>query len=367
MPPKVDSHIRALPATIPFVAPEHSERISGNRFLARLGANEGNFGCSPLALSAIGKAARDEIGNYCDPECHDLRQALSGHLNVGMQNIIVGPGIDGLLGLIVRIFSSVGDKVLTSNGAYPTFNYHVAAHNRILETVNYREDHEDLDGLIETANEIKPAVIYVSNPDNPMGTWWCADMITDFMDALPAECLLILDEAYLETAPADTAPPIELERPNVLRMRTFSKAYGLAGMRCGYAIGHHDLIAPFEKVRDHFGVNILAQVAARASLKDAAWLAGTIDKVTASRNRISSIAQQNNLQPIPSATNFVTLDCGRDGKHALHVLEGLMANGIFIRKPMVQFLDRCIRVSAGRDEELDYFETALPKVLSDLL
>lgn len=366
MPTKIDPHIAKLPASIPFVAPERTERDTGKVFTARIGANEGNFGCSPLAIDAIARVAHDHVHNYCDPECFLLREAICSRLGIEMANVVIGPGIDNILGMIVRVFSSPGDPILTSLGAYPTFNYHVAGYDRVLHTVPYHNDHEDLESLSETARALKPAIMYLSNPDNPMGTFWRDIDIVKFMDALPGSTLLVLDEAYGETAPQGILPPIELDRQNVLRLRTFSKAFGLAGLRCGYALGNKNLIAHFEKVRDHFGVNIMAQHAATASLNDEQWLKQNLTHIAAARTRIANIAVAHKLQPIVSATNFVTIDCGRDESFAMSILEGLMDRGIFVRKPMAPVLDRCIRVSAGRPDELDAFETALSQTLDTL-
>ncbi|MDZ7824601.1 MAG: pyridoxal phosphate-dependent aminotransferase [Ahrensia sp.] len=359
MPPKIEPHIAALPATIPFVGPEAIERASGKLFAARLGANEGNFGCSPMATYAMEKAAHDGVGKYCDPECYDLRHALGEHLGIDMNNVVAGPGIDGIMGLIVRLFSSMGDKIVTSLGGYPTFNFHVAGYGRQLITVPYRDDHEDLLGLAQAASRENAAIVYVANPDNPMGTWWPAHEIERFFDAVPDTTLILLDEAYGETAPAGTSPAIDLTRKNVLRTRTFSKAYGLAGLRCGYAFGHRDLIAPFEKIRDHFGVNIMAQMAAIAAVKDQEWLHKAVALNMEARTRISHIAVKAGFHPIQSATNFVAIDCLRDGAYASEILNGLLRQGIFVRKPMTAGLDRCIRVSAGNAKELDAFEAAL--------
>lgn len=365
MPPRPNPLVDALPATIPFVAPERTERETGMAFEARLGANEGNFGAVPAATAAMARAAREAVRNYPDPESWALREALATRLGVAMEEIVVGPGIDGLLGLIVRIFAREGNKIVTSLGAYPTFNYHVAGYGRRLATVPYRNDREDLDALAATARAEDAAIVYVSNPDNPMGTWWDAAAIDAFCDAVPERTLIVLDEAYGETAPAGTLLPINTARPNLIRLRTFSKAYGLAGLRCGYAFGTKALIAPFDKVRDHFGVNVMAQAAALASLGDRDWLAATLGRIAAARDEIARIGDDNGLTALPSATNFVTLDCGRDGDHALAVLKALMAGGVFVRKPMAPVLDRCIRVSVGRPEELAHFATTLPIALAE--
>jgi histidinol-phosphate aminotransferase len=366
MPIKIDHHIQTLPATIPFVAPERTERETGKHFLARLGANENNLGCSPNAIDAMARIASQTVGQYADPENYSLRAALCQHLGIEMNNVVIGSGIDGLLGLIVRIFSSQRDIILTSAGAYPTFNYHVAAYDRTLKTVPYRDDHEDLGALAEAAQKLRPSIVYVSNPDNPMGTWWPAKDIEAFIDQVPEDTLIILDEAYGETAPEGTLPALDCSRPNLLCVRTFSKAYGIAGLRCGYAIGHSDLISPFDKIRNHFGINAMAQAASEAALKDQEWLAQTVATNAAARDELSAIALKNGLTPIKSATNFVTIDCGQDGAFALKVLNGLMERRIFVRKPMAPGLDRCIRVSTGKSDEIEQFSAVLPAVLESL-
>ena len=147
-------------------------------------------------------------------------------------------------------------------------------------------------------------------------------------------------------------------------MRTFSKAYGLAGMRCGYAIGHADTILSFDKVRNHFGMNILAQIAARAALEDRAYLTEVCERISASKERIAWIASANGLEPLPSATNFVAIDCGRDGTFATAVLKQLAGRGVFVRMPGIAPQNRCIRVSAAPDAEIDIFEETLPLALA---
>lgn len=361
--PRLTALAATLPDTVPFVGPEAQERARGRTFRARLGANESGFGPSPLVVRAMAEAA-SEAWRYCDPENHDLKTALAAHVGAGFENIVVGEGIDGLLGLTVRLFAEPGATIVTSLGAYPTFNFHVVGFGARLATVPYRDDREDLDALLAAVRRESAAIVYVSNPDNPMGSWIEAAEIERFADALPSDTLLVLDEAYGETAPAGTLPPILPIRPNVLRYRTFSKAYGLAGMRCGYAIGEASLIRAFEKVRNHFGVNRMAQVAGLAALGDAAHLAKVVAQVEQARARIAGIAAANGLRPLPSATNFVTIDCGGDGAFAMKVLQQLVARDVFVRKPMAPVLDRCIRVSAGPEAELAIFEAELPAALA---
>ena len=361
--PALTALAASLPATVPFVGPEAQERARGRPFRARIGANESGFGPSPKAIAAM-QAAAGDVWKYGDPENHDLRHALAARLGVSAANIAVGGGVDGLLGLIVRLFVEPGQPVVSSLGGYPTFHYHVAGFGARLVTVPYANDREDLDGLLAAVRRENAPLVYLANPDNPMGTWWEGSEVSRLIEALPQTTMLVLDEAYGETAPASAIPPLDVARPNVLRMRTFSKAYGLAGMRCGFAVGEVEAIRAFDKVRDHFGICRMTHVAALAALADEAYLEDVIGKVAASRDRIAGIAAGCGLSTLPSATNFVAVDCGGDGAFALAVLQQLAARDVFVRKPAAPVLDRCIRVSAGPDAEMALLAEALPAALA---
>lgn len=361
--PPLTPVVDALPSFVPFVGPEAQERSRGRPFRARIGANESSFGPAPSVIATMQKVAADQW-MYCDPDNQDLKAALAAHLGIPIGCVVVGEGIDGLLGLAVRMHIGEGTGVVTSLGAYPTFNFHVASVGGRLIAVPFRDDKEDLDGLLAAVKGEKARIVYLSNPDNPMGTWWEAEDVLRLADALPEDVLFILDEAYGETAPVYARLPIDVSRPNLLVMRTFSKAYGLAGIRCGYAIGEETLIRDFEKIRNHYGTSRMAQIAGLAALQDQDWLAHVVERVAAGRDRLSEIARSNGLRPIVSATNFVTMDCGSDGAFALKVMQNLLSRDVFIRKPMAAGLDRCIRVSVGLDHELDIFAEELPGALA---
>ena len=361
--PRYTAIAQSLPATVPFVGPETQERLRGAAFDARLGANENVFGPSPRAIAAMQRASSD-IWKYGDPENHDLRQALARHHGISPDNIVVGEGIDGLLGYLVRLLVGEGDAVVTSDGAYPTFNYHVAGFGGVIHKVPYRDDREDLAALMAKAAEVGAKLIYFANPDNPMGSWHPGAEIMTALDLLPEGCVLILDEAYVECAPAGTAAPVDVADPRVIRMRTFSKVYGMAGARVGYALGASELILAFNKVRNHFGMNRAAQAGALAALADEDWLVEVTSKIAASRDRIAEIARQNGLTPLPSATNFVAIDCGQDGAFAKAVLDNLIGLGIFVRMPFAAPQNRCIRISCGTAQDLEAFAAALPVALT---
>ena len=165
---------------------------------------------------------------YCDPDNHELKSALAEHLGVSIDNVVVGEGIDGLLNLVVRMFVSPGAPVVTSLGAYPTFNFHVEGFGGRLVAVPFEHDRESLEGLLAAVRQHEAPLVYLSNPDNPMGTWWQAADITRFVDDLPERTLLVLDEAYGETAPQGTLPPLDTDAPE-----RRAHAHLLQGLRPG--------------------------------------------------------------------------------------------------------------------------------------
>jgi histidinol-phosphate aminotransferase len=340
------SIVAGLPATIPFVGPEAIERRVGQRFELRLGANESLFGVSPLVEAAIaGEIAR--AGWYGDPEAFDLRTRVGAALDgVGIDRLVMGAGIDELLGVLVRLVTEPGDPVVTSAGAYPTFNYHVAGFGGRLVAVPYRDDKEDLAALADAVGREGAKLVYLSNPDNPMGSWHDATAIEAFVQALPENTLVILDEAYAEFAPASALPPLAFADPRLVRLRTFSKAQGLAGLRVGYAMAEPSVIEGIGKIRNHFGVNRFAQAAAMAALDDPGFTAGVVAEVEHGRADYARLALACGFEPLPSATNFLTIDVG-GAERAKAILLALEAEAVFIRMPGAAPLNRCIRVTVG--------------------
>ena len=352
-----------LPATVPFTGPETLARRSGVPIRARLGANENGFGLLPSVRAAM-QAALEDVWCYGDPDNFNLRAAIAARHGLAPENVMPGEGVDGLLGLAVRLFIAPGDGVVTSAGAYPTFNYHVAGFGGVLHLVPYRDDAEDPEALLARAHEVGAKMLYLANPDNPMASWLPRARIEAMAGALPPGCVLVLDEAYADFLPEDALPRIGPDNPAVLRFRTFSKLYGMAGARVGYVTGAAEVIAGFDRIRNHFGLNRVAQAGALAALADREGAAAMLATVARSRDRLGQIAQENGLIPLPSATNFVTMDCGRDGDFARRVVAELLARGVFIRMPGVAPMDRCIRVSCGPDDALDLFAAALPEALA---
>jgi histidinol-phosphate aminotransferase len=357
--------VAALPATVPFVPPEALERRIGRTLKIRIGANESAFGPSPKAIAAI-TAGASRVNWYCDPEGHVLREALAKHHGVRRENIGLGIGIDDLLGLICRAFLDPGDPVVMSHGGYPTFAFHVSGFGGRFVNVPYRDERNDSDALGAAARQSGARLVYLSNPDNPTGSWLSAEAQLRLIAGLPPGAVLALDEAYSDFAPAESLPTINPEDRRVIRLRTFSKAHGMAGARIGYAIAPVEIIATFDKIRHHFGVSRLAQEAALASLGDQAFIASVVRRVAVGREDTIQMAANLGIRALPSATNFVALDMG-SGERARATLARLLADeACFLRMPGVAPLDRLVRVTIGTEEERAAFAAALARTLPKL-
>ena len=355
------NHVVAnLPYVVPFVAPEALERRRGRPFTLRLGANESNFGPSPLVRKVLQNAS-DLIYRYPDPQCYELRAALARHHGVSIENVLVASGIDDLLGLLVRAFLDEGDTAVTSHGAYPTFNYHVAGYGGNLEMVPYRDDRNDLEALAAAACRSGARLLFLANPDNPTGSWHENADLQAFLDALPPRSLLLLDEAYADFAPAGALPVLDVEDERAIRLRTFSKAHGMAGARLGYAIGAARIIREFEKIRLHFGVNRVAQEGALASLADMDYVRGVAAEVARGREEYTALARELGMVPLPSAASFVAFATG-SAEQARALLTALAERDVFVRMPGVSPLDRCVRVTVGTPSERAAFATVLREV-----
>lgn len=355
----------SLPASVPFVGPETHERAMGRAFAARLGANESLFGPSPRAVAAM-QAASHQVWMYGDPENHDLKAAIAAHHGVTPDHVVVGEGIDGLLGYLARLTVEAGTAVTTSAGAYPTFNFHVTGFGGQLHRAPYKGWHEDPQALLDLGRATGSRLIYLANPDNPMGSHHPATVVADLIANLPDGTLLVLDEAYVDLAPEGTAATVAPDDPRVIRFRTFSKAYGMAGARVGYALAEPGLAAAFDRVRNHFGVGRIVQAGALAALADHDHLTRVRAQTLTARAQLSAIAAACGLTPLPSATNFVTLDCGRDAAYARALLAALIGEGIFLRMPGLAPLDRCIRVSLGDAPAMAAFAQALPRAIAQV-
>jgi histidinol-phosphate aminotransferase len=356
--------VDAIPQTTPFVGPEQLMRETHQRELVRLGANESAFGPSPKAVAAMTREL-PRLSWYGDPESLDLRDALAKKHNCDPAQIVVGSGIDDLMGLAVRAFVAPGGAAVATMGTYPTFAYHVVGYGARLVEVPYRSDGTpDCDALIDVTRSAMPSIVYLANPDNPSGRFISRNEIEAFYEALPHDTLLLLDEAYADFVDERELLPAVFE-DRLIRLRTFSKAYGMAGARIGYALSSHRNVATFQKIRLHYGINRNAQIGALASLNDAEFRQYVVTETAQAREAYYRLAAELGRPYIESRTNFVCIGMDR-AERATRVMNELLRRGVWIRKPGAPPLDAYVRVSAGTTEMRAAFSHALRAVLAEV-
>ncbi len=332
------------------VGPEELARKQGGADLLRLGSNESPFGPSPIAIAAI-RAEAERANRYGDPANFELRETIAAHHRVSPSNVAVGAGIDDLIGWIVRAYVPEDGTAIASLGAFPTFEMHVNGFGAHLERVPYApEGRIDLDGLLAAARRLGGGVIFFPNPDNPSGSAYPWPEVIGFLDSLPDCTLVVHDEAYANFLPPADRFPAEVIDERIVRLRTFSKEYGLAGMRVGYALGTPQTIAAIDALRLLYGVNRLAQVAALAALRDDAFMERVVRQVAEGVAEYHELGARLGLPTVPSATNFVLFDFG-SARRASDALAALLRHGIHVRKPPYPPLDRYVRISVGTPAE----------------
>jgi histidinol-phosphate aminotransferase len=343
--------------------PEELARAAGLATVVRLGSNESPFGPSPRALAAL-RAETAEQHRYGDPSMDALRAALAAHHGAGEANVAIGAGIDDLLGSIVRAYAAAGSPTVAGLGSFPTFEMHAVGYGTQLERVPYLAGARlDLDGLLAAAKRSGGALIFVPNPDNPTGSAYAWHEIQSFVDALPERCLVIHDEAYANFLPPERAFPPSTIDPRMIRLRTFSKEYGLAGARVGYALGSPEAIAAIDAVRLLYGVSRAAQAAARAALDDRAHVASVVARIAEGREDYYALGRKLGIATRPSVTNFVLFDF-EDAARAKGIVAALLRRGIHIRKPAFPPLDGYVRISVGAEGERALLAHALEDILA---
>ena len=348
--------VAKLSDTIPFIAPAELERQGGFTFLARLGANESVFGPSSMAIEAMKRAAENPQW-YGDPLSHDLRQELASKHGLTQDHVVVGSGIDGMFGHIASAFLEPNDAVVTTLGSYPTFNYFIDAVGAQLIQVPYDQTEVNLKQLALAAIESNAKAVYIANPDNPSGHFHPKPAIEEFLKALRENILVILDEAYV-----DFEEPYEITDPRLIRLRTFSKAYGLAGTRVAYAMGDPETIQPLNRIRPHFEVNLVAQAGALASLRDKDFIPNIRKRNTQAKQHLTQILEQNGFKTLPSSTNFVLGNAGTK-ERAEEIVLMLREKRIFIRKPGLPPLDHYIRITVGNPQDHEVLSKALKEIV----
>jgi histidinol-phosphate aminotransferase len=342
---------------------EEVQRELGLDRVVKLASNEGPFPPFPAAVEAIERAVR-ELNRYPDGGAWALRAALAERHGVAFEEVIVGPGADGVTDWLSQATLDPGDEIVCGWPSFPSYVIDAAKLGAVSRKVPLRDHVYDLDGLL---NEIGPRtkLVYVCHPNNPTGTANGRDELAAFLDRVPEHVLVVLDQAYFEYIDdPDYADGVEEHFKagrRIVVLRTFSKIYGLAGLRVGYAVAPADVVAATGKVRRAFEVTATGQAAALASMGDDAEIVRRRAANAEGREQLEHALRAHGLEPAgPSLGNFLYVEVG-DGRA---VFEQLLAQGVIVR-PLGGFgATGAIRVSVGTAEENDVFAAALGHVLS---
>jgi len=356
----VPGFIRELDPYVPGKPIEEVEREL-KLHAVKLASNENPLGPSPLGVEAAHKALGD-ANRYPDGGGHYLREKLAARLGMRMNQLILGGGSTELIDLAARTLLNHGDEGATSAGSFPMYYISIRAAGAGLVVVPQREHAFDLEALA-CAVTPRTKLVYLANPNNPTGTMFTADALDAFLVRVSDSVVTVLDEAYYEYIDRpDYSRSIECVRQgrNLLVLRTFSKVYGLAGLRIGYAIGPAALLAEMNKVRSPFNTSGVAQAAALAALDDAEHVRRSIASNRAGLAQLSEGLAALGVQHVPSAGNFLLIELDTDAKP---VADALLHRGVIVRPMGWMGFPDAIRVTAGTRPEIEKFLDALGQVL----
>jgi len=342
----------------PGMSPEDLKREYQVQEVAKLALNENPLGCSPKAKEAMIEHM-DKIGDYPDGNAMKLRELLSRKLGVGPDNILASNGLDEMIGLVAKAFVDKGDEVIVADITFPSYMMAAVAMGGKPVVVPLKDFTFDLDGILAAITD-KTKLIWICNPNNPTGTIITEGEFADFLQKVPSHILVISDEAYREYVTRDDYPHDTVKflskYQNLLVMRTFSKAYGLAGIRVGYTMGDRDLLEKLNRVRETFNVNALAQVAAMAAFEDEDFLKKSYDLNFQGKSYLYGEFDKLGFYYAPSETNHIFVNVGKSGKD---IFTELQKRGVIIRPMGGDF----IRVSIGSMEDNRMFIKELKELL----
>jgi histidinol-phosphate aminotransferase len=349
---------------VPYIAGKSIEEVEkelGAKRWIKLASNENLLGPSPKAIEAIRKELAT-IYFYPEGPCTLLREALAKKFWLSERMVVISNGADNLIHMIANAFVNEGDEVVMADPTFPVYTNVTQIMGGKVVKVRLKDYTHDLNGMLKKVNR-KTKLIFVCNPNNPTGTIVSQEALNQFLDKLPAGVIVILDEAYGDFA-EDAFYPNGLEfvkdKRQMIVLRTFSKVYGLAGLRIGYAVGREDLVDCLYQVRDPFPVHRLAQAAAVAALNDQEHALRSIQMVYEGKRYLYKELDKIGMPYVPSQANFVFIDFERDSNA---IFQALLREGIIIRPGKTWGYPTCARVTIGRMKDNQRFIKALRKLL----
>lgn len=358
----VPEHIAAISPYVPGKPMEELEREYGIRDSVKLASNENPLGPSPKAMEAIRQAA-GKLNRYPDGGGYFLVRKLSEVLNVPTDHLILGNGSDDIIDMLARVFLGPGDEVIIP---FPSFLiYEISAQATGADVVKTRLKNLaiDLDAILNAVTP-RTRIIFLCNPNNPTGSVVSRTAFDRFMERLPESVIVVVDEAYIEFV-RDPACLRSLgyegfKRP-VVTLRTFSKAYGLAGLRIGYGVAPPEIIGVLHRVRQPFNASLVAQAGALAALEDTDFLAKTLRIVHEGLDWLHAALDAEGIPHFTTQSNFFLIDTGRN---ADQVFKAMLSEGVIVRSMTGYGFPRYIRVNAGTPTENERFVNALSRVVA---
>ncbi len=365
MDPQINKHLLTIDPYKPGRPIEDVKKEFGLDRVIKLASNENPIGPSPKAIEAVAKAA-SHMNLYPDGASIQLRDAIASHYHIPPSQVLLGNGSDELIHLLGLMYlHGPEDEVMVGDPGFSRYDTSAFINRSKLVRVPLNSNLEhDLEAMAKAANQ-NTKLIYIANPHNPTGSIVREPAFRTFLNALPPTAKVVLDEAYVEYGEGVDELPSALEfvkeGRQVIGLRTFSKAYGLAGIRIGYGFAAPEIVDVYHRVREPFNVNSLAQAAATAALQDREYLKKSVEHNRKARNRLNAIFASLGAKPYESYANFALADFGRptDGLYM-----ELMKKGIITRAGSWFGLPNCLRVTVGTDEELNFFEEVITSILS---
>tara|TARA_Y100001970_G_scaffold275508_1_gene376817 strand:- start:84 stop:1169 length:1086 start_codon:yes stop_codon:yes gene_type:complete len=360
--PLVPSYIKNLKSYKPGKTISEARKIYNIKNFIKLASNENPLGPSPKSLKAI-KSIISNIHRYPDSIGLKLRKKLASKYNIKIENVILGSGSEGIMSTIMRTFLLNDDELISASNSFIGFKVLAKASGRKVHWVPMKNNRYDLNKISKKINDYTK-IIYIANPDNPTGTYITKNEFDIFYKSIPERVLIILDEAYFEYAKYCKNYPnsMNYRYDNVITLRTFSKAYGLAGIRIGYGFAHKQLIKSLLKVKAPFEPSILAQAAALAALDDQSFLKKSIDTNNKGIQYLKNQFKKQKINFISTSTNFITTIWPSE-KIANKITNDLLKEGIIVRQLNAFGLPNYIRISVSVKKENEKFIKSLKKVL----
>ncbi len=360
MTTQIDARARAAVRSLDIYRPgtpiEEVQRKLGLKSVIKLASNENALGPSPKAVAAVRKSL-GALHRYPDAHCTELKKALAKRLRKDPSSLLIGNGSDEILVLALRAFVEPGDEVVVARPTFLIYEIQAKAAGARIRVVPLKQLRYDLPGMRRVITS-RTRLIFIANPDNPTGTYVTTREVQAFLHGLPSHVIVVMDEAYYEFVRANDYPQtIRLvNSASVIVTRSFSKAYGLAGLRIGYGVARPSLIRAMDAVREPFNVNRLAQVAACAALEDTAFLTRTRRMTAEGMRYLTTAVQRLGIRVVPSQTNFLLLEVG---PRASQLAQQLLEQGVIVREMSAWKLTGYIRVTIGTMPENRRFVQAL--------